>query len=132
MIFDSKTTRGRILRVSAFALAAAAAGALYCLWCIKGNPGLFCPFHAITGLNCPGCGNSRAVLSFLRGHWSEGIKHNYMGIPSFLYVGWMAIGGCISYIKSGKIVLPEKPRFIHYTLLAALLIWWVVRNILRI
>ncbi|MFF7455172.1 DUF2752 domain-containing protein [Kitasatospora sp. NPDC008115] len=51
-------------------LAAGAAGAAY-LW--SRNPHLpgqvlpFCPFHKVTGLQCPGCGGTRMVYDLLHG-----------------------------------------------------------------
>ena len=35
---------------------------------LAGEEFLSCPFHVITGLYCPGCGGSRAVVALLTGH----------------------------------------------------------------
>src|ERR1043165_6726669 len=35
-----------------------------------------CPFHALTGLNCPGCGATRAAHELLHGHFAAAIRDN--------------------------------------------------------
>jgi hypothetical protein len=35
-----------------------------------------CPFHAITGLLCPGCGMTRAGITLLQGDWRAAIQYN--------------------------------------------------------
>ena len=51
-----------------------AVGAGYALWVNLTHLSIPCPFHAITGLQCPGCGVTRMCLALLRldvsGAWS--------------------------------------------------------------
>lgn len=35
-----------------------------------------CPFKALTGLDCPGCGSQRAVHALLHGHVDEAFRQN--------------------------------------------------------
>lgn len=35
-----------------------------------------CLFHWLTGLDCPLCGMTRAMLAMGRGHWREAIRYN--------------------------------------------------------
>ena len=35
-----------------------------------------CLFHALTGLNCPGCGATRAAYQLLHGHWLSALRDN--------------------------------------------------------
>lgn len=45
---------------------------------------LTCPFHWLTGLNCPLCGAQRMVLSLLHGHVAEAFWLNpglFVGLP---------------------------------------------------
>ncbi|WP_353196752.1 DUF2752 domain-containing protein [Parapedobacter defluvii] len=30
-----------------------------------------CPFKALTGIDCPGCGFQRSLLALLKGNWGE-------------------------------------------------------------
>ena len=35
-----------------------------------------CQFHRLTGLNCPGCGMTRALYALLHGHFSTALRDN--------------------------------------------------------
>lgn len=48
-----------------------------------------CPFRALTGLACPGCGGLRAVHALTHGHLSEAFGHN----PLVLLALPLAVGG---------------------------------------
>jgi hypothetical protein len=49
---------------------------------------LSCPFKAVTGLPCPTCGATRAVLAFLHGEWPAAFRLNPLLALAFL--GWLA------------------------------------------
>ena len=40
-----------------------------------------CPFHAVTGLPCPGCGMTRAMLSLGQLKLKEAIEYNLFAVP---------------------------------------------------
>ena len=51
-----------------------------------------CPFHSLTGLDCPACGGLRAVFSLSRGDVGAAASHHLLftvAVP-FLIVGWLA------------------------------------------
>jgi hypothetical protein len=51
----------------------------------------FCPFHALTGLDCPGCGSLRAIHSLLRLEFAQALAYNpliCMCLP-FLGAWWL-------------------------------------------
>jgi len=53
-----------------------------------------CPFHLLTGLDCPGCGMSRAVLCLLRGDWSASVQwHPFASF--FLAAGGLVCVGSV-------------------------------------
>ena len=37
-----------------------------------------CPFQRLTGVDCPGCGMTRAVLLALQGRFSEALQRHWM------------------------------------------------------
>ena len=41
-----------------------------------------CPVHAMTGLHCPGCGATRAVLALTRGDLAAAFGHNVFVVAS--------------------------------------------------
>jgi hypothetical protein len=79
-------------------VAAAAGGAAGLLVAVDpGVPGHYptCPFYAITGLYCPGCGTLRLVHQLLTGHPGAALGLNplFMVIAPFLlyaYLRWAA------------------------------------------
>jgi len=70
------------------------------------SPGLVayvppCPVHALTGVDCPGCGMTRGTMSLLSGDVSGAIGHNalmfLLGLPllALLWFFWLRgrVGG---------------------------------------
>lgn len=59
-----------------------------------------CPFHATTGLPCPGCGMSRALLELAAGNWREALRLH----PFALYLMLWAV------MLAGAALLPTRRR----------------------
>ncbi len=47
-----------------------------------------CPFHALTGLWCPGCGSSRAIYSLTHGDVTAAFARNPLMLLALPYVAW--------------------------------------------
>lgn len=45
-----------------------------------------CPFKAITGLDCPGCGSQRALHALLHGDFSAAVAYNLLFVSAIPYV----------------------------------------------
>ena len=95
------TTR-QILRparwVAPVVVAAAAGGAAGLLVAVDpGEPGHYptCPFYAVTGLYCPGCGTLRLVHQLLTGHPGAALGLNplFMAILPFLLYAYLRWAG---------------------------------------
>ncbi len=53
------------------------------------GPG-FCPFRAVTGHACPGCGMGRAVVAAMSGRWAESWAFHPLGMPLLaVWTGWL-------------------------------------------
>lgn len=83
-----------------------------------------CVFHAVTGLDCPGCGSTRALHQLLHGHFLEAARFN-----ALLYV-LIAVTLC----AAPSLWRGETPRFMTrpwfaWTTVVVLVSWWVVRNL---
>ena len=54
------------------------------------SPWPVCPFHAVTGLDCPGCGSMRAVRSLLGGDVTAAAGYNVLLVVALpvLVLGW--------------------------------------------
>jgi hypothetical protein len=56
-----------------------------------------CPFHAITGLDCPGCGATHAIAALATGHLTEALRINALvtiAIPMLaVRIAWVTTKG---------------------------------------
>ena len=54
-----------------------------------------CAFHKLTGLNCPGCGATRAVFALLHGRWQAAWRDNALFLVTMgallARAGWLAL-----------------------------------------
>lgn len=84
-----------------------------------------CPFWLLTGYYCPGCGSQRAIHCFLNGRIWEGIRYNYILIPSLLYVIALTV-----FPRDGKVYLALTSSTACWTVLGVFMLWWILRNVL--
>ncbi len=96
----------------------------------RGAVHFVCPFREITGLRCPGCGNTNALLAAARGEFYEAFMCNPMFFPEAALAAAGVI--CLSalYIKNTR---PSKAAAAVFIVGAALiLLWGIVRNIFNL
>lgn len=91
--------------------------------------GVNCIFRRLTGLKCPGCGNTRAVLAILHKDFKASLSYNLMLLPELAFVAWAAIYTTAVYLKTGVYRLAVKHEWTVYVFIAVLLAWGVVRNV---
>ncbi len=84
---------------------------------IAGIP--LCPFHAITGKPCPGCGMSQAFLLLGQLKIIEALNMNIFSIPLLALM--------IIYIVFGRIPLWLQNKLMAYISLIAVLAFWILR-----
>lgn len=106
--------------ISASALVLAAAGA-FVLYRYDPTQAHFypqCVFHALTGLQCPGCGTTRALHHLLHGDVAGAFRLNAMlfAVAPFTIVS----------LRSRRFVTNP---VVAWTALAVTVTWWVVRNL---
>ncbi len=80
-----------------------AGGALYGILSFTGILRYSCPWHALTGLPCPGCGMTRGALALLEGDWKSSLRHN--SLTGVMLVFWVVVG--IGVVLPG----PARERF---------------------
>lgn len=63
---------------------------------LVGTLPVFCPFEALTGIPCPGCGMTRAILSLVSGNPGDAVLYNPFSffllaivLASFLPTRWV-------------------------------------------
>jgi len=80
-----------------------------------------CPFKALTGWNCPGCGGLRMTHDVLHADFAAAVVDNVfmlVGIPMLLL--WLAVRW-----RQGRTLMPPAATV---TVVLALVAWTVVRN----
>ncbi len=90
-----------------------------------------CPFKALTGLKCPGCGSQRAVHYILNLDIYSAIKENAMLVLSIPYI---LTGLVFDSLKNpNERVLKWRKKLFGlkaiFLILAAIIAFWVLRNI---
>ena len=88
-----------------------------------------CVFRRLTGLSCPGCGNTRAVMAFLRGEGLRALAYNYLAPLEFFYLGWVLFFTARSYLRHGRVSYRPPRIALDVLVLVALVAWGVLRNI---
>jgi len=76
-----------------------------------------CPFYVITGYQCPGCGTLRGLHALLHGQLIQAMRFNFfmvLSIPLLIF---------LFFSKKAKYHV-----CLGWMTLAAVLIWWFVRN----
>ena len=117
--------------LAGIALASLAAGVvLLVVWLVDPSvPGRYppCPFRALTGLDCPGCGSLRCLHELLHGDLVAAADHNVavlLALPYALVVAgramWRSRTGASRWMP---------PAAAAWAVAAALVGWWVARNL---
>jgi hypothetical protein len=86
-----------------------------------------CFFHLMTGLQCPGCGSTRALHQLLHGHLSAALHYNALLIIALPFL-FAAVARRLMARGQGKSVGPLNPKWI-WAGLVALIIFGVLRNL---
>ena len=102
------------------------------------TPGHFplCPFKALTGLDCPGCGGLRATYALVHGDIGAAMDQNLFAVLVFaplallLFAGWFLRTWRNEPQKSPRSPRSEaRTRWLGYSFLIAMLVFTVARNI---
>src|SRR5262249_16351094 len=59
-------------------------------------------FHAVTGMDCPGCGSLRAMHQLLHGHLATAMRLNPLAVLSVPFLGWLAGRFLWQQLKGGS------------------------------
>ena len=104
-------------------------GQLYVLWGSLTQLWLPCPFHLLTGLDCPGCGVTRMCLALLRLDLSAAWSSN----PGLLVLSPLLLGllswRAVTYIRTGNRRFTRGETFLCWTLVVIFLLYGLLRNL---
>jgi len=124
------TSRARNLAITTMVWFTIAIRSLVLLFFNPTTTGFFpvCPFRALTGLQCPGCGSTRACYQLMHLHPIAAFKLNplmMLTLPFILY-------GLAGFTKSAVTGKPQRRIFIPsiylWAWLAVVIFFWVFRN----
>ncbi|MBS1731176.1 MAG: DUF2752 domain-containing protein [Bacteroidetes bacterium] len=105
---------------------------LYLIFDARG-PGSFfpeCPFHALTGLYCPGCGSQRALSALLHGDFMEALHDNLLAMISLPFLFLSAFYYLVNFFREEKMKLPFfYTSWFVWTVLTCVIIFTILRNI---
>lgn len=87
-----------------------------------------CQFHRLTGLNCPGCGMTRAVYALLHGNFSAALRDNALLV--FALAGLVVRGAWFGVERfRGRSAGEFFPAKFLWLLLVVALVFTVLRNL---
>lgn len=91
-----------------------------------------CIFNKLTGLKCPGCGNTRAVKALLQLDIKQAFANNYLFPLELGYIAWVYIKFCHNYIKNNIFSYRTPHPALDIVILVIILLWSIIRNLLKI
>ncbi|MBW7905397.1 MAG: DUF2752 domain-containing protein [Phycisphaerae bacterium] len=110
-------------------LLAAAAVLLYTVDPAGGHWFPPCPFHALTGLHCPGCGSLRAMHRLMHGRLFEAFRCNPLMVAILPFVSYAALRTAVEHWL-GRRLPGMRPNHVAIYALAALMVaYGVARNV---
>jgi hypothetical protein len=88
-----------------------------------------CPFKAMTGWDCPGCGITRSLRAVVTGHPLRALDHNVLVVLAVV-VGVVWYGANQVRVRQGRppLTLRHK-RWWTGALVVVVAVFWVTRNI---
>ena len=87
-----------------------------------------CPFLALTGHYCPGCGSLRAVHALLHGDVRLALQRNPLAVVTAV----LLLAGMFIWVRrlwQGRQRTWVVPAWLLYCLLAVVLAFWALRNV---
>jgi hypothetical protein len=90
-----------------------------------------CAFHVVTGLHCPGCGNTRATHALLHGDVAGALRQNALFVIGLPFLVYWAGRSWLAWIYPDRVrALPFRWRYSYSLILIGLVVvFWIVRNL---
>lgn len=124
------TTQKRILRVCAVGGLLTAALAGYALLYNATGHGLPCLLYQLTGLQCAGCGLTRALAAVMRLEWLEAFSYHALWPVYALYFSWIFLSDARAYVRRGEVQFLPGRWWIHIPVAVLLIGYGFLRNFL--
>ena len=97
---------------------------------IGGAIPFFCPFKSLTGIPCPGCGMTRAMLSITKGDFRGAFGYN----PFSFFLLFMVVFSVVPGRQAEKLpsITPVIMNYFFFVVLAAVLFYWFFARFLPV
>lgn len=107
------------------------AGLLYGIFVSYTGLAIPCLFRTVTGLLCPGCGVTGMCVALLHLDWRGAFSCHPVLFVLLLPLTAVFICGAAGYVQNGRFRFARWQNLILYVSVAALVIFGVVRNLVR-
>ena len=87
-----------------------------------------CPFYWASGLKCPGCGSQRALHQLLHLDFAAAFRYNACLVLSIPFLVFLIVADFLRF-RLPKLYFVSRNPILSWTILALILLWWVLRNI---
>lgn len=87
-----------------------------------------CPWLALTGTYCPGCGSLRAIHALAHGDPATAMARNPLAVMA---IGWLVVWFLVWARRTvtGRVRTRMAPAWVLYGILGVIVAYWVARNI---
>ena len=121
--------RARTLRLMRGLGLLLAAGLAYAAFCLVTGWSIPCPFHLLTGWNCPGCGVTRMCLALLRLDLAGAWQANPGLMLLFPFLAVLLLSLAVRYIRTGRGLPSPGEQKLIWCGVAYLLLYGLLRNL---
>ena len=99
------------------------------VWDPTATAGPTCPFLAITGRYCPGCGTLRCLHALVHGHLGAAIDDNALTVSllPLIVAAWASAG--VAAMRGRPAREWRLPAWAGWALAGAIVTFWVLRNL---
>jgi hypothetical protein len=116
------------------AIAVCFAGAASWVWVMNptdtgANYASTCIIKMTTGLDCPGCGGTRAFFYLMHGNLPDAVRHHLMAVFAAPFLIWLYVAWTVRHISGRRIPAPRISAKAISIYLAAWMVFMVARNL---
>ena len=124
------TPKKRLLRVALIGGGLLALLAGYGVFYNVTGFGIPCMLHELTGLQCAGCGLTRAMAAVLRLELGAAFSYHALWPVFALYLLWILVADSLVYIRRGELQFLPGKWWAHIPVAAVIVGYGILRNFL--
>jgi hypothetical protein len=88
-----------------------------------------CPFKAVTGLDCPGCGGTRAAHQLFTGHLGAALNYNVLAVIALPFILWGLFVTLTAMLGGPRWKAISFSPLWTRVALVVVVVFWVARNV---